>query len=74
MPDAQGRLFADEIAARLGIAASDWRARVSRGHAPKPAGWVVIGGRARSCWDGEAVEEYIAKAPRRGPRRKSETP
>lgn len=65
-------MLTDEIATRLGIAASDWRARVSRGHAPKPAGWTVDKGRARSYWDSAAIEEYIATAPRRGPRRKAQ--
>lgn len=67
MPDEQGRLFAADIADELGIKASDWRARVSRGHAPKADDYVVDGGRARSVWNRETIANHLARPARRGP-------
>jgi hypothetical protein len=71
MPDDQGRLFADDVAEKVEISASDWRARVARNHAPKPAERVVHDGRVRSVWTPEQIDEYLAHVPRRGPRRKA---
>jgi hypothetical protein len=59
MPDDQGRPFAEDIAARIGITVSDWRARVSRGYAPKVADRVVHDGAVRSVWDPAEVDAYV---------------
>jgi hypothetical protein len=67
MPDEQGRLFVEDISIELGIKASDWRARVSRGHAPVADGYVVINGRARPVWNRETLDKHLARPARRGP-------
>lgn len=67
MPDDQGRLFATDVAAELGIQASDWRARVSRGYAPAADAYVVTGGRALSVWDRKTIDQHINRPARRGP-------
>lgn len=59
MPDDQGRLFADEIAEKVGIRVGDWRARVSRAYAPKPVDYVVVDGMIRGVWDPAAIDEYL---------------
>lgn len=59
MPDDKGRLFATDIAARLGIQPSDWRARVSRGHAPKPDGHAPSRGAVRAYWLPATFEAYL---------------
>lgn len=61
VPDERGRLYADDIAARIGIEASDWRARVSRGYAPAPNGYVNTDGVVRAVWEPTEIEAYIAK-------------
>lgn len=67
MPDQQGRLFAEDIAVKLGITVSDWRARVSRGHAPKVTERVLEGGAVRSVWDRQVIADYLeARSIRRG--------
>lgn len=58
MPDDQGRLFASDIAQRLGIRESDWRARVSRDLAPQPVARIVHGGAVRAVWDPATFAEY----------------
>lgn len=68
MPDDRGRLYIADIAAELNIAESDWRARVSRGHAPDPDDVVAAGGVARPVWDRETIEGWRARPARRGPR------
>lgn len=60
MPDDQGRLFADDVAAQAGITSSDFRARVSRGHAPAAIDHVVHRGAVRSVWDPQTIAEYLA--------------
>jgi hypothetical protein len=67
MPDNKGRLFAADVAERLGISASDWRARVSRGHAPGADDFVVLKGVARSVWDATTIDAYLNRPARRGP-------
>lgn len=57
MPDGQGRLYAGEIAEQAGISPSDFRARVSRGHAPAAAGYV----KGRAVWDPQVVAEYLER-------------
>src|SRR5690242_15523129 len=70
MPDDRGRLFAGEVAEQAGIRASDWRARVSRGYAPKPVGYVrravTVQGRGTATvtavaavWDPQEIAEYL---------------
>lgn len=61
MPDEQGRLFAEDIAVQVGITVSDWRARVSRGYAPKVADRVMHGGAVRSVWDPKVIAEYLER-------------
>jgi hypothetical protein len=61
MPDAQGRQFARDIAERIGITVSDWRARVSRKHAPAPVDRVEFGGVLHCVWDPQAVELYATR-------------
>jgi hypothetical protein len=69
MPDDRGRLFAEDIAAKMGITVSDWRARSSRGHAPKPSDRVLYAGSVRSVWNPSTIEEYLkARAERMGDR------
>jgi hypothetical protein len=65
MPDEQGRLFAEDIAVQLGITVGDWRARVSRGYAPKVADRVVHGGAVRSVWDPQQFAEYLERRKQR---------
>ena len=65
MPDDEGRLFADEVAEQAGMTASDFRARVSRGHAPAAVGHVVHRGAVRSVWDPTAIAEYLEARRRR---------
>jgi hypothetical protein len=60
MPDADGRLFAQDVAADLGISAGTWRAYVSRGQAPRPAAWVVVGAHFRPVWEPAALADYKA--------------
>jgi hypothetical protein len=67
VPDDQGRLFADDVAALLGIQASDWRARVSRGHAPEADGRVVDGVTVRPVWTRETIDNHLNRTARRGP-------
>lgn len=68
MPDAKGRLFHADVAAEFGITASDWRARVSRGHAPAPDGYAVVGGRALAVYEPDTIERYrAARAARQVP-------
>lgn len=67
MPDPSGRLFASDVADMLGIKASDWRARVSRGHAPEADDHVVHAGAVRSVWNPETVAKHINRPARRGP-------
>jgi hypothetical protein len=59
MPDNQGRLFAEDVAAQVGITVSDWRARVSRGHAPKVTDRVLHDGAVRSVWDPQEIADYL---------------
>ncbi len=67
MPTDEDRLTAREIAEHLGIRASDWRARVSRGHAPKPTGHAAIDGAMRAYWSREVFDAYLAaRAERMG--------
>lgn len=69
MPDADGRLFAADIAKQMDITASDWRARVSRGHAPGCVGHTVHNGAVRSVWDPQVIADYLAaRTGRPGPR------
>ncbi len=65
MPDAQGRLFAREIAERIGISVGDWRARVRRQFAPEPVDKVVDGAYYRPVWDPALIERYVAGRPLR---------
>lgn len=60
MPLPDGRLLTDDIAVVLGIKASDWRARVSRGHAPQPDGTVVHEGSRRPVWRARTFDAYLA--------------
>lgn len=60
MPDDLGRLFVSDIAPMVGISESDWRARVSRGHAPACDGHVLHEGAVRSVWESESVDAYLA--------------
>lgn len=59
MPDDQGRLFVSDIAPMVGISESDWRARVSRGHAPAADAAVRHDGALRSVWDPAAIDAYL---------------
>lgn len=59
MPDEQGRLFAAEIAEKVGIKPSDWRARVSRGHAPAAIDYVAADGAMRAVWDPQVIADYL---------------
>jgi hypothetical protein len=70
MPDDRGRLFVTDVAEQLDIAESDWRARVSRGHAPRPDHVVVIDGLARPVWEPRTIAEWRARSDRRGPQPK----
>jgi hypothetical protein len=65
MPDAQGRLFVSDIAKLIGIAKSDWRARVSRGHAPASVGYVEVHGVSRAVWDPEVIAAYAEARDKR---------
>lgn len=65
MPDDQGRPFAEDLAVQFGMTVSDWRARVSRGYAPKVADRVVHNGAVRSVWDPEEIAEYAIARERR---------
>jgi hypothetical protein len=73
MPDEQGRMFGREIAARMGIKPSDWRARVSRGHAPKPDGRVIIKNVSHSFWLASTIDRYLAARARRSSNGKAAT-
>lgn len=65
MPDDQDRLFTSEVASLVGISESDWRARVSRGYAPAPNGYVNRDGATRAWWSSGVVDEYLkARAER----------
>ncbi len=69
MPDENGRLYAADIAERMGIKPSDWRARVSRQQAPAPAEHVMTNGVVRAVWDRTTIDEYLAcRTGRPGPR------
>jgi len=59
MPDDLGRLFVADIAPMVGISESDWRARVSRGHAPAADGAVRHEGALRSVWEPAAIDAYL---------------
>jgi hypothetical protein len=59
MPLPDGRLLTDDIAAVLGIKTSDWRARVSRGHAPQPDDVVLHDGARRPVWRPRTVDAYL---------------
>jgi hypothetical protein len=59
MPLPDGRLLVADVAALVGIGESDWRARVSRGHAPGPDEYVKHEGAPRPVWNPEAISEYI---------------
>jgi len=58
MPDATGRLFVEDIAADLNIAAGTWRGYVSRGQAPAPVAKVVEGPHVRPVWDPQEFADY----------------
>lgn len=60
MPLPDGRLLTDDIAAVLDIKTSDWRARVSRGHAPQPDDTVVHEGARRPVWNPRTFDAYLA--------------
>ena len=60
MPDAKGRLFVDDIATDLGIAAITWRVYVSRGQAPAPVAKVIDGPHVRPVWDPQEYADYKA--------------
>ena len=60
MPLPDGRLLTDDCAAVLGINASDWRARVSRGHAPQPDDVVLHDGARRPVWQPRTFAAYLA--------------
>jgi hypothetical protein len=65
MPDAQGRPYARDIAERIGIKVSDWRARVHRGHAPAALDYVNkpigrVGSVVCAVWDPAVIEAYVA--------------
>jgi hypothetical protein len=68
--DQPGRLYAADIAARLGISESTWRGYVSRGQAPRPdhpdGPYEHVRGRIRAVWAPATIEAYIAA--RRAPR------
>jgi len=69
MPHADGRLFAADIAARMGIKPVTWRAYVSRKVVPQPIDRVVVAGNARPVWDPQVIEQFLAKRTGRpGPR------
>jgi hypothetical protein len=57
MPDSEGRLFVSDIAARFGITESDWRARVSRKHAPA-GDLTVVDGAIRTVYRPEVIDQY----------------
>lgn len=59
MPLDDGRLLVDDCAALVGIQASDWRARVSRGHAPAPVGYVKHEGSVRPVWEPDEIDGYL---------------
>lgn len=64
MPDAQGRPYARDIADRIGIKVSDWRARVHRGHAPAVLDYVdepigQVGRTVRAVWDPAVIDAYV---------------
>lgn len=65
MPDEQGRMFGREIAEKMGIKPSDWRARVSRDFAPKPDGSVIIKNVSHSFWLASTIDRYLAAHQRR---------
>jgi hypothetical protein len=67
MPDDRGRLFVTDIAEQLKIAESDWRARVSRGHAPQPDDVAIDRGAARPVWEPRTISEWRERPGRRGP-------
>lgn len=58
MPDAKGRLYADDVAADLDIDPATWRAYVSRGQAPDPDDRVIDGARFRPVWNPATIDEY----------------
>lgn len=60
MPDDQGRLFAADIAADLGISTSTWLAYASRGQVLAPVGKVIDGAHVRPVWDPQEYAEYKA--------------
>lgn len=64
MPDDKGRLFVADIAKRFGITESDWRARVSRGHAPGGE-LIVHGGKIRVVWSPATIDQYAERRAER---------
>lgn len=66
MPLPDGRLLVSDVAEMIGIGESDWRARVSRGHAPGPDEYVRHAGAIRPVWTPARIDEYLRA--RRGPR------
>lgn len=60
MPDAEGRLFAADIAADLGISASTWLAYASRGQVIGPVAKVIDGAHVRPVWDPQDYAAYKA--------------
>jgi hypothetical protein len=59
MPLDDGRLLVADCAALVGIQPSDWRARVSRGHAPEPDEYVKIDGALRAVWAPARIDDYM---------------
>jgi hypothetical protein len=61
VPDSEGRLFAADIAADLGISASTWLAYASRGQVVGPVAKVIDGSHVRPVWDPQDYAEYKAR-------------
>jgi hypothetical protein len=60
MPLPDGRLLTEDCAALTGIQPSDWRARVSRGHAPQADEVVKHDGSLRPVWQPRTIDSYLA--------------
>lgn len=60
-----GPLTYGAVAAEFGLTESDWRARVSRGHAPEPDRYERIDGAMRAVYDPETIAAYRAVRVRR---------